>query len=63
MNELSNLIITLQGNGDKKAVEELQQQKARVGQDLQKDLDQLQQKGIPVDIVFEQGTEVLGLKK
>jgi hypothetical protein len=30
--------------------------------DLQNDLNKLQQKGIPVDIVFEQGVDVLGLK-
>lgn len=62
MNDLSNLILTLQGNGDKPGVESLQQTKAIVHPDLQKDLDKLQQKGIPVDIVFEQGTDVLGLK-
>jgi hypothetical protein len=62
MNELSNVILTLQGNGDKAGVSKLQQEKARVNADLQKDLDQLQKKGIPVDVVFEQGVEVLGLK-
>jgi hypothetical protein len=30
--------------------------------DLQADLNRLQQKGIPVDITFEQGVKVLGLK-
>ena len=62
MNDLSNLILTLQGNGDKKAVETLLKDKGIVKPDLQADLNKLQQKGIPVDIVFEQGTEVLGLK-
>jgi hypothetical protein len=62
MNELSNVILTLQGNGDKTGVASLQQSKARVNADLQKDLDRLQSKGIPVDVVFEQGVEVLGLK-
>ena len=62
MNELSNVILTLQGNGDKAGVASLQQSKARVNADLQKDLDRLQAKGIPVDVVFEQGVEVLGLK-
>ena len=28
---------------------------------LQKDLDMLSQEGIPVDVVFKQGTEVLGI--
>jgi hypothetical protein len=34
---------------------------AQVGQELQGDLDRLGEAGIPVDIVFEQGPEVLGL--
>lgn len=62
MNDLSQLILTLQGNGDKAGVENLQHTKALVNPDLQQDLNRLQQKGIPVDIVFEQGVGVLGLK-
>ena len=42
MNELSNLILTLQGNGDKPAVEKLQKEKAIVSADLQADLNKLQ---------------------
>lgn len=63
MNELSALILQLQGDGDKAGVSSLQQSKAKVNPDLQKDLNRLQEKGIPVDVVFEQGVEVLGLKK
>lgn len=62
MNGLSNLILTLQGNGDKPAVETLMKEKAIVRPDLQADLNRLQQKGIPVDISFEQGVKVLGLQ-
>jgi hypothetical protein len=62
MNELSSLILTLQGDGDKAKVEALQKEKARVMPGLQTDLDKLQQKGIPVDIIFDQGVDVLGLK-
>jgi hemerythrin-like domain-containing protein len=62
MNDLSNLILTLQGNGDKAAVANLQKTKAIVNPELQKDLNRLQQKGIPVDVVFEQGIDVFGLK-
>ena len=62
MNDLSSLILTLQGDGAKIAVEKLQKEKAIVKADLQSDLKRLHQKGIPVDIVFEQGVEVLGLK-
>lgn len=62
MNELSNKILTLQGNGDKFAVEKLQKQMAVIHVSLQSDLDRLGKKGIPVDVVFEQGIDVLGLK-
>ncbi len=62
MNELSAVILALQGNGDKVAVEKAQNDRGVIKADLQKDLDKLVQKGIPVDIVFEQGVDVLGMK-
>ncbi|MCX2431842.1 dipeptidyl-peptidase 3 family protein [Pedobacter sp. GR22-10] len=62
MNELSALIITLQGNGDKAAVEKTQKEKAVIPATLQQDLDRLTRKNIPVDVVFEQGVDVLGVK-
>jgi len=62
MNELSAFIITLQGNGDKVAVEKAQKEKAVISTELQKDLDRLTKKNIPVDVVFEQGVDVLGVK-
>lgn len=61
MNDLSSLILTLQGNGDYKAVQKLVKEKGIVPTQLQKDLDRLAQKNIPVDIIFEQGETVLGL--
>ncbi len=61
MTDLSALILELQGNGDKKAVEELFNNMGGVGPQLQQDLDRLTNLGIPVDIVFEQGIEALGL--
>lgn len=62
MNDLSKTILTLQGNGDKAGVQTLASEKGIVKPDLQSDLDKLKAKGIPVDIVFEQGADVLGLK-
>jgi hypothetical protein len=62
MNGLSNLILTLQGNGDKAAVEKARKENALISPDLQSDLDRLSKKGIPVDIIFEQGADVLGVK-
>jgi hypothetical protein len=62
MNGLSSLILTLQGNGDKAAVEKAQKENAVISPELQSDLDRLSRKKIPVDIVFEQGADVLGVK-
>lgn len=62
MNDLSNMILTLQGNGDKAAVEKVQKEMALIHSDLKSDLDRLSKKGIPVDVIFEQGIDVLGLK-
>ena len=62
MTDLSREILMLQGNGDKAAVQKIQSEKAVIGTQLQADLNRLGKKGIPVDVVFEQGVNVLGLK-
>lgn len=61
MNSLSSLILQLQGDGDKAGVEKLMEEKGSIGPGLQADLDMLGEKGIPVDVIFEQGVDVLGL--
>ena len=61
MNALSEKILTLQGDGDYDGVAALVKDKASVSNELQADLDRLADAGIPVDIVFEQGVDVLGL--
>ncbi len=61
MDSLSENIITLQGNGDYKGVKELVDNKGIIKEQLQKDLNRLTTKGIPVDVVFEQGVDVIGL--
>lgn len=63
MNDLSNLILTLQGNGDYDGVKKLMDDKGRVGPQLEQDLQRLAKANIPVDIIFEQGVDVLGLDK
>ena len=60
MNALSKLILTLQGDGDRTAVAKAQAENAIISSELQQDLDNLNNKGIPVDIVFQQGVDVLG---
>lgn len=62
MEDLSSLILTLQGNGDYEGVATLVAEKGIISADLQKDLDMLSKADIPVDVIFEQGVEVLGLK-
>jgi len=61
MNALSEKILTLQGNGDYDGVAQLVDEKGKIGEVLQAELDRLSEKNIPVDIVFEQGVGVLGL--
>jgi hypothetical protein len=58
---LSNTLLTLQGNGDYAAVDAFVAETAGIQPQLQADLDRLAAASIPVDIVFEQGVEVLGL--
>jgi len=58
---LSNLILTLQGDGDYEGVKKLMAEKAVIGDQLKADLKRLTDKAIPVDIVFDQGKKVLGL--
>jgi uncharacterized protein YcfL len=61
MNSLSELILTLQGNGDYDGVAKLVKEKGVITTQLQADLDGLTAKGIPVDVVYKQGIDVLGL--
>jgi hypothetical protein len=58
---LSSKLLRLQGDGDYAAVAQFVEQMGVIGPQLQDDLDLLQEKGIPVDVVFRQGVDVLGL--
>lgn len=59
--DLSSLLLQLQGDGDYERVAELIASKGVIGTQLQSELDLLRDRGIPVDVVFEQGASVLGL--
>jgi len=61
MRQLSYLILTLQGNGDYDGVVKLVDEKGIISGDLQSDLDKLSKANIPVDVIYDQGVEVLGL--
>ena len=58
---LSQRLLTLQGDGDYAGAARLVSELGIIGPQLQQDLDRLESAGIPVDIVFEQGLDVLGL--
>ena len=58
---LSAKILGLQGDGDRVGAQAMLETYGKVGPQLQGDLDRIARKKIPVDIVFKQGREVLGL--
>jgi hypothetical protein len=62
MNALSTQLLVIQGNGDIEAARQLDENMGGISAELQADLDGLGEAGIPIDIVFEQGPEVLGLR-
>lgn len=59
---LSNKILTIQGNGDYEAAKKLLEEQGIIDDQLASDLKMLEEKQIPVDVVFNQGKDVLGLK-
>ncbi|QDG37413.1 Zn-dependent hydrolase [Alteromonas mediterranea] len=60
---LSELILTLQGDGDYDGVAELVETMGVIKPDLASDLARLEAASIPVDIHFNQGKKVLGLSE
>jgi len=58
---LSNIILTIQGDGDYDKAGMMLQQYGNMDEELKSALKRIEEKDIPVDIVFEQGKEVLGL--
>lgn len=61
IDSLSELILTLQGNGDYAGVAKLVDESGIIKANLASDLARLEAANIPVDIVFKQGKKVLGL--
>jgi hypothetical protein len=62
VNSLSELIISIQGDGDYQRAAGLVEKYGIMGEDLTEALQKVEDKDIPVDIVFEQGVDALGLK-
>jgi hypothetical protein len=59
VDELAGLILRFQGDGDYAAVTRFMAERGQLSPTLQADLARLGSKGIPVDVIFEQGLEVL----
>jgi len=61
VDELSGVLLKLQGDGDYAGVQALTKQLGVIRPQLQADLDRLSSRAIPVDVAFTQGKAVLGL--
>ncbi len=61
MDELTNKILVIQGDGNYEAAKEWVESDGIITESLQKDLDRINSAGIPRDIRFKQGKEMLGL--
>ena len=61
MNTLGREILTIQGDGDYDAAKALVDNMGYIREELQNDLQRLEEMSIPVDIVFNQGKEEMGL--
>ena len=59
---LSRRLLTIQGDGDYAAAKQLTDEKGVIGPELAADLKKLDAAGIPIDVRFKQGLDVLGLK-
>jgi hypothetical protein len=62
-NALAQRILQLQGDGNYEGAGTFADQYGAIGPQLQQDLARLSTRGIPVDIVFQQGLDVLGLRR
>jgi Peptidase family M49 len=61
VDSMAGTILRLQGDGDYEGVKRFMAERGAVPATAQSDLDRLGGKGIPVDIVFEQGLDALGI--
>jgi hypothetical protein len=63
VDSLAGQILKFQGDGDYAGVTAFMRERGALAPDLQQDLDRLVSRQIPVDVVFEQGEQVLGLEQ
>ena len=60
---LAGELLKLQGDGDVAGVSKMLTERGGIDAQLQEELNAIQKNNIPVDIVFDQGTSVLGLDR
>ncbi|HEY9505389.1 MAG TPA: hypothetical protein VIQ27_05435 [Gemmatimonadales bacterium] len=63
VDSMAGVILRFQGDGDYEGVKRFMAERGTLSASLQSELERLGGKGIPVDIVFEQGLEALGLER
>lgn len=63
ISDLAAELLTLQGDGNKEGVSNMLSTRAVISETLRTDLSSIEKAGIPVDLIFNQGTAVLGLDK
>jgi hypothetical protein len=61
IDQLTNDILTIQGNGDYEAAVKLVENYGLITDELKQDLEAINKQSIPIDVVFKQGPAVLGL--
>ncbi len=61
VNLLANKIILIQGNGDYAAASNFVKKYSQIDSEMQETLENIKKVHIPVDLIFQQGTEVLGI--
>jgi len=62
INKISKDILTILAEGDYPTAKSWIEIYGTMSPELQKDIEKISKSGIPIDIKFEQGKEVLGLK-
>jgi hypothetical protein len=62
IDDLSRDILVMQGDGNYELAGQMLSEMGVIGEQLQADLDRIDAAGIPVDIVFRQGKDVIGLE-
>ena len=62
MDQWAAKVLMIEGDGDYKLASSYLESNGKIGSDLAKDLERLKTAKIPVDIVYDQGLPVLGIK-